>query len=192
LPFPGKFSSMIVMKRNPFPGSTMLQALGIILILEGFPGLALADIFRWEDKSGVIHFTDNPDNIPMEYRGSRKTILKTPAESGKPSLSTVGTSGDEPSPAKPQPQTPEPSSPTPAPPAQRVPEEDLSAMAAQLRAKIAAKEQFIARIDQKRSRLPNPLANRFVSPEDLELYKKYTEELPQDREALREIESASP
>jgi hypothetical protein len=35
----------------------------------------------------------------------------------------------------------------------------------------------------------NPLGNRFVTPEDLELYKKYSEELPGDRVRLREIEA---
>ena len=44
-------------------------------------------------------------------------------------------------------------------------------------------------MDEKQSLATNPYRNRFVSPSDLELYQKYKEELPADRERLRAIES---
>lgn len=28
-----------------------------------------AEVYQWEDRSGVVHFTDSPDRIPSEYRG---------------------------------------------------------------------------------------------------------------------------
>ncbi len=61
--------------------------------------------------------------------------------------------------------------------------------AEQLRAKIAAKEQLIESVDKKRSLATNPLRNRFVSPADMELYRKYQAELPADRERLKDLES---
>ena len=69
---------------------------------------------------------------------------------------------------------------------------EVTGQAEQLRAKIAAKEQFVEGIDRKRSNIMNPMGNRFVSPEDLELYNKYRQELPQDREHLRELEARLP
>jgi len=47
-------------------------------------------------------------------------------------------------------------------------------------------------VDERQSLSTNPYRNRFVSPEDLELYKKYKEELPADRERLKELESRAP
>ena len=58
-----------------------------------------------------------------------------------------------------------------------------------LRAKITAKEELIQSVDAKRSLATNPLRNRFVSPSDMELYRKYQAELPGDRERLKELES---
>lgn len=158
---------------------------GALLIVPGAPGTSLADIYRWEDDSGVIHFTDTPTNIPEKFRGSRKMILQGPPGSGRPSLSTM----EAPSLA---PSAPPPRSPSP----REVDDRDQAAQgngkeAEQLRARIAAKEQFIKGIDLKRSHTLNPLGNRFVSPEDLELYRKYSEELPKDKDRLREMETGS-
>jgi len=162
-------------------GTAMVS--GALLLVPGAPGTSLADIYRWEDDSGVVHFTDTPANIPEKYRGRKKMILQGPPESGKPSLSTMG------SPAPPAP-------PLRTPPLPARDDRDEAARgdereAEQLRLRIAAKEQFIQGIDRKRSHALNPMGNRFVSPEDLELYKKYSEELPKDRDRLREIESGS-
>ena len=46
-------------------------------------------------------------------------------------------------------------------------------------------------MDEKQSLATNPFRNRFVSPSDLELYRKYKEELPGDRERLKALESGS-
>lgn len=67
--------------------------------------------------------------------------------------------------------------------------EDDSSRAEKLRAKIDAKERFIRAVDEKQSIATNPYRNRLVSPSDLELYRKYREELPGDRERLKTIES---
>jgi SMC interacting uncharacterized protein involved in chromosome segregation len=70
-----------------------------------------------------------------------------------------------------------------------IPEDDDATQAEKLRAKIDAKEKLIRAVDEKQSLATNPYRNRFVSPSDLELYKKYKEELPADREHLKAIES---
>jgi hypothetical protein len=156
---------------------------GALLVVAGTPETSLADVYRWEDDSGVIHFTDSPSNIPEKYRNRKKMILQGPPDSGQSSLSTMEASPAA-MPGRPSQRVP----PSPAPGEQAPPTEDGSREAEQLRARIAAKEQFIAGIDRKRSHALNPMGNRFVSPEDLELYKKYSDELPKDRERLREIE----
>ena len=146
---------------------------------------ASADIYRWEDESGVIHFTDDRSAIPAKYRGKSREILKTPPAAGQPSVSTTGA----------PPSTPDPSSsPGPSngstlePPAP--PEDDDATLAEKLRAKIDAKERFIRGVDERQSLATNPYRNRFVSPSDLELYRKYKEELPDDRERLKDLESS--
>lgn len=160
---------------------------GMTLLL-ALPATSHADIYRWEDEAGVVHFTDDPSGIPEKYRRKAQDILKSPPVAGKPSLSTVGSS--------PPPAGGRPPAMEPAPSGDSAPFESLSpsvesaaAEAEQLRAKIAAKEQFIDTIDRKRSNTLNPFGNRFVDPVDLDLYKKYQEELPGDRSRLKDLES---
>jgi len=162
---------------------TALLSGGIFLLSPAFPRISHADIFRWVDSGGVVHFTDNPANIPEKYRTGKTMILKSPPSAGQPSVSTLGGGA----PGGPFMTSPPPSE-EPAPPER----EDHSGEAEELRSRIAAKEKFIKGIDLKRSRALHPLGNRFVSPEDLELYRRYSEELPKDRERLREISPSSP
>jgi hypothetical protein len=145
---------------------------------------ASADIYRWEDGSGGIHFTDDLSTIPANYRGKAREIQKTPPEAGQPSLSTMGAPSSPPGPSfSPGPLIGEPLD-RPA-----IPEDDDATQAEKLRAKIAAKERFLRGVEEKQSLATNPYRNRTVSPSDLELYKKYKEELPADREQLKAIES---
>jgi len=177
-----------MMRPDFSPPRNFLYLAWIALLLLAPTAPAVADIYRWEDEAGVLHFTDDPSSIPEKYRGRVQDILKAPPPAGKPGLSTIG--GPAPrlsaDPAPPPPAEGTGGGPSP-PPSSR---DSLESRAEQLRAKIGAKEQFIGGIDAKRSTALRPLGNRFVSPEDLELYRKYTEELPGDRERLREIESS--
>ncbi len=158
---------------------------GALFLVAGFPESSLAEVYRWEDDSGVIHFTDTPSDIPAKYRSRKKLIMQGPPASGQPSFSTMGAPTPVPSAPTPPDRHPETQSPSAQP-------ENGSADANQLRSRITAKEKFIEGIDIKRSNILNPMGNRFVSPEDLELYKKYTEELPKDREQLKSIDTAAP
>lgn len=44
------------------------------------PALAYADIYRWEDERGVLHFTDDIKKVPIRYR-DKAAVQKTPAPS---------------------------------------------------------------------------------------------------------------
>ena len=148
---------------------------------------ASADIYRWEDESGVIHFTDDLSDIPAKYRKKSREIQKTPPEAGKPSVSTMGAPSPPPGPSV----SPGPSNgETLGRPS--LAEDDDATAAEKLRAKIDAKERFIRAVDEKQSLATNPFRNRIVSPSDMELYKKYKEELPADREQLKSLESRLP
>jgi hypothetical protein len=70
-----------------------------------------------------------------------------------------------------------------------LPQDDDATLAEKLRAKIDAKERFILGVDEKQSLATNPYRNRLVSPSDIELYRKYKEDLPGDRELLKALES---
>ncbi len=41
------------------------------------------ELFRWEDKNGVVHFTDNPHNIPDQFK-DKTTRIKSLAPSKPP------------------------------------------------------------------------------------------------------------
>ena len=144
---------------------------------------ASADIFRWEDDTGVIHFTDDPSSIPAKYKGKSREIQKTPPAAGKPSVSTMGAPSSSPAPSSPRTSNGDAIEPPAAP------QDDDATLAEKLRAKIDAKERFIRGVNERQSLATNPLRNRFVSPSDLELYRKYKEELPADRDNLKALES---
>jgi hypothetical protein len=163
--------------------AALLPAAAILFV---FVVPSLADIYRWEDESGVIHFTDDVSNIPPKYRAKTREIQKTPPEAGQPSLSTMGAPAARSGPAS-SPRT------LNADMLDRplLPQDDDATLAEKLRSKIDAKERFIGGVDEKQALSSNPYRNRFVSPSDLELYKKYKDELPADRERLKALESDS-
>jgi uncharacterized protein DUF4124 len=177
-----------IMKRQKRPWEMAILALWLFGGFLAFSPLlappASADIYRWEDESGVIHFTDDPGSIPAKYRGKVREIQKTPPKAGKPSVSTMGAPSSPPDRSI----SPRPSSAEtldrPLPP-----QDDDATLAEKLRAKIDAKERFIRGVDEKQSLATNPYRNRFVSPSDLELYRKYEVELPDDRVQLKALDS---
>ena len=179
------YQNMKRMKRPSGPAILSIPLfLGILVLSAPLVPPAFADIYRWEDDAGVIHFTDNLSSVPAKYRKKAREIQKTPPAAGKPSVSTMGAPSAPPGPPPP----PRPSGgetigrPSPPP-------DDDATQAEKLRAKIDAKERFLRAVDEKQSLATNPYRNRFVSPEDLELYRKYKEELPGDRERLMELDS---
>ena len=131
----------------------------------------------------MIHFTDDPSSIPAKYRGKSREIQKSPPEAGKPSVSTMGPSSPPGPSLSPRPSDGETID------RPMLPQDDDATLAEKLRAKIDAKERFIRGVDERQSLATNPYRNRYVSPSDLELYRKYKEELPADRDHLKALES---
>ncbi|HLO09522.1 MAG TPA: DUF4124 domain-containing protein, partial [Desulfobacteria bacterium] len=82
------------MKGKKRPYGPAILSLGLFLGILALSALlappASADIYRWEDESGVIHFTDDLSSIPAKYRKKAHEILKTPPAAGQPSLSPMG------------------------------------------------------------------------------------------------------
>jgi len=156
-------------KRLSGPSILALWLFGGMLAFSPFlASPASADIYRWEDGNGVIHFTDDRSTIPEKYKGKSREIQKTPPASGKPSVSTMGAPSSPPGPSF---------SPMPSD-GERLdrpllPQDDDATLAEKLRAKIDAKERFIRGVDERQSLATNPYRNRLVSPSDLELYRKY-------------------
>ena len=188
LPEPDCLLYYQTMKRRKRPPKTAVPAswlvAGFLAIFPLFAQSASADIFRWEDESGVIHFTDDVSSIPPKFRGKSREIQRTPPEAGKPSVSTMG--APSPPPARSPSSMPANGDAIDRP---AIPRDDDATLAEKLRAKIDAKERFIREVDQKQSLAVNPYRNRFVSPPDMDLYRKYKDELPGDRERLKELES---
>jgi hypothetical protein len=176
------------MKRKKRTAEKAILVLWLFGGMLAFPALlappASADIYRWEDESGVIHFTDDLSAIPAKYRAKTREIQKTPPEPGKPSLSTMGGPSSAPDPSF----SPRPSNEGALDRPERTQDGDAT-LAEKLRAKIDAKERFLRGVDEKQSLATNPYRNRLVSPSDLELYRKYKEELPADRERLKALDS---
>lgn len=53
---------------------TISRLVLISLALWSLSVAAAADIYRWVDDQGIVHFTDNPHNIPQKYRQSTSRI----------------------------------------------------------------------------------------------------------------------
>jgi hypothetical protein len=150
----------------------------------GLPVDGHADIFKWVDDQGTLHFTDDISSIPPSKRDAANApFLKEPP----PSAATTAKPEEQPPSAPQSVQTP-PEVFAPDPGEHRI--DALQRQIEQLKAKIAAKEALIRTVDEKRSLATNPLRNRLVDPPDWELYQKYQSELPGDRERLRQLESS--
>lgn len=170
--------------RNPFRAggpARLAVALSMCVLLSALP--ASADIYRWVDGQGNMHFTDDLSNIPPSARGSATPVVRE----GPGSRGTVSVM--EPSPDRPAAFSPtESSEGAPRTPESDASREGLQAQIEQWKAKISAKEQHIQAVDRKRSLALNPLRNRLVDEADLDLYRKYQDELPGDREQLQRLE----
>jgi hypothetical protein len=57
----------------------------VLLLLTLFPVRSNADVFKWVDEEGVVHFTDDIDEVPLKYRP--EVITKQPT-SKKPEISS--------------------------------------------------------------------------------------------------------
>lgn len=172
------------------PGRFTLAFLGaavacLLLLLSS--AASRADIYQWKDNQGTMHFTDDETTIPAKYRKNTNRLIRE-------SPSVISPEKASPSPGRKQ--DPLPGSARGGLSAEEeaaqeaTREEELASLVEQQKAKIAAKEEHIRAVDAKRSLAVNPLRNRVVDQADMDLYTKYKEELPEDKERLRELESS--
>lgn len=144
-----------------------------------------ADIYRWQDEAGTIHFTDDLSNVPEKHRGKATRVIREaprPPEPLPPPAPAVQGTGQSP----PAPPAPSPADPEAAAAREK---ETLIAEVEQVKAKIAAKERLIQFVDDRQNLILNPDRRRVLDAGDLELYKKYQQELPQDRQTLQDLEN---
>lgn len=166
-----------------FPAAAIVA---FFLVLFLFPAASRADIYQWEDNQGTMHFTDDVSTIPAQYRKEA-----TPLVHEGPSVISPETSPA--SPAGGQAALPPSGSDLSAEEAatrEEAQKAEIASQVEQQKARISTKEEFIRAVDQKRSLAINPLRNRYVDQADMDLYNKYKEELPSDKERLRELESS--
>lgn len=160
-------------------------AIVIVALLPLLAADSRADIYRWEDESGTPHFTDDLSNVPVKHRAKAKMVIREgPRTEEPPAAAPSGPGTGQPPPTQP----PAPSREDPASVAARE-REQLISQAEQLKAKIDAKERLIQFVDDRQNLILNPDRRRVVDPGDLELYKKYQEELPRDRQTLQDLEN---
>ncbi|MCL5885242.1 MAG: DUF4124 domain-containing protein [Deltaproteobacteria bacterium] len=160
-------------------------AFAVMALLMLFAADSRADIYKWEDETGAIHFTDDLSNVPAAFRGKATMVIREAPRAAEPTPSVPrdqGAGQTRPAPAG------APSREDQAAAAARE-KESLASEAEQMKAKIAAKERLIRFVEDRQNLALNPYRSRVVDPGDLELYRKYQAELPEDRRKLEDLES---
>jgi hypothetical protein len=70
----------------------------LFLLLVSASSAYAADVYRWVDKNGSMHFTDDINKVPSEYRDQvKKEEVREPRESetSKPAPASVQKTGEE-------------------------------------------------------------------------------------------------
>lgn len=154
----------------------------IIIIMLLMPCKSLADIYKWVDEEGVIHFTDDISKIPLEYRkkAERKIIPEGKREAG---------AHYQPSEIEPLEKKIEINQKSRA-----MSEEDWKSaferLSQQIRAgreEIERKKAFMREVERRRN-MAFYIPNRIVSDEDAELYEKYKKEVPEQEKRIEDLE----
>ena len=157
-----------------------------ITIILGFaiisPNPSPGEVYRWVDRKGGIHYTDNPQNIPDHFQDKAEkrnlpAISTIPSDELPPVESRTGEYRDG--------EETEGKGYTD----KNVVLSRLTLAIQSLKNQIKAKKELIQYVDNKRSLANNPYRNRVVSDGDLKLYEKYKKELPGDEKNLEELKS---
>ncbi|MBI2369376.1 MAG: DUF4124 domain-containing protein [Deltaproteobacteria bacterium] len=153
-----------------------------------------AEVYRWVDDKGVVHFTDSPENIPTKYR--RKTdILRLPStpisqgSPGAPPASAASPTG----PAGQPPGGPAPGVPPATPPGapSSTPVVSAAAQAAETaRREVRALQEGL---EQKRKYVELFERGRrsgvLYSQDEIKKYNDSVGEIPRDEAKLKEQQS---
>ena len=173
-------------RRLRWPLAVLVGAIFCILLLFS-AAPSRADIYKWVDGQGTWHFTDDVTTIPPQYRKGSTRLIREPPSSISPTQVSPPPRGPQATQSGNVRGAVNPDKEEALSAEQE--KEEIVAQVKHQKAKIAAKEQHIQAVDAKRSLAVNPLRNRVVDPADMELYNKYKEELPGDKEQLKELES---
>lgn len=158
------------------------------------PESGAAEVYKWVDDRGVVHFTDSPENIPPKYR--QKTDIRrlpsTPITQGAPSAPappavSPGAAAGQP-PGRPTPGVP-PTTPPGAPPGTTTASSSAQAVEAArgevraLQDALAQKRKYVELFERSR---------RFgviYSQDEIKKYNDYVSEIPRDEGRLKELQA---
>lgn len=162
------------MKPPYLPFMVTVAVLSTLLFFSSHSG---AQLYRWVDQNGVTHFTDNPQNIPKQFESNVEQFtpphITTYAEEKKTEGSATSPSWND--------------------TAGEVRDsagsiEELKESINTLKSQIKAKKDLVDYVDDRRNLAKNPLRNRIITENELELYDRYVSELPDDERELEELE----
>lgn len=158
---------------------TLLSIALVALFLSGTPTISSGQVYRWVDQGGAIHFTDNPQNIPVQYRNNAMEFTPPPittyAEERGQRVGAVPQSGFTQGANRERPLD-----------SAKALEESIQTMKSQ----IQAKRDLIRYVDERKNLAVNPYRNRIIMKNELELYDRYQQEIPEDERELERLESA--
>jgi clan AA aspartic protease (TIGR02281 family) len=76
---------------------SLVRSVSLASVLGFFSApLGAAEFYRWTDEKGIVHFTDNPHNVPENRRGTAKRIQGSAAQSGLPPAPPAPSKGSAP------------------------------------------------------------------------------------------------
>lgn len=162
------------------PSHLTLPGIALVaLLISGAPTISSGQVYRWVDQGGVVHFTDNPQNIPDQYRNNAMEFTPPPittyAEERDRRVGAVPQSG----------LTRGANRERPSDSAEAL-EESIRTMKSQIK----AKRDLIRYVDERKNLAVNPYRNRIIMKNELELYDRYLQEIPEDERELERLESA--
>ncbi len=156
---------------------SFMVTVAVLSILILFAPHSGAQLYRWVDQNGVTHFTDNPQNIPEQFKSNVEEFtppqITTYAEEKRKEGSALTPSWDDTGGEF------------------RDSEgaiEELEESISTLKSQIKAKKDLVDYVDDRRNLAKNPLRNRIITENELELYDRYVSELPDDERELEELE----
>ncbi len=160
------------------------RGLVVALAFLGVAGAALAQsvIYRWVDRDGVVHFTDDLSKVPEPYASMYQARIR---EIEKKRAEAVGDRSDPP-PSRPPPSTRKPESPPSSADAIEKEREKWQARVAEWRKELDAATEALAKLDEDKGNLTNNALLR-VTPQ----VKAQIEAVEKRREAaLKRVEKA--
>lgn len=158
-----------------------MKKLTLILVLSVFSvfsaTVALADLYQWQDKEGVIHITDSLEKVPDAYRDKVKVYESAPPATGEKKAAPA----------------PETAAPAPPPEVELYGDHTLEWWrqtfirkgdeAQMMESNVTVKRQFIDMYERGRS------FGQTFDTNEVQTYSRYKKELPDDEERLTSLKN---